>query len=171
MPQRWHEYIRLLREIRRLPRRCRLPDSLNPASLNSRPQRPSSLSAREKPAAQASREIERTSFAEQNAAKSISFAPMMRIRSYRAAQIRPFKESLMTTLLKTMAFTVSIAVLLSLPAKNAYAATPRECMEQYRECLATSPDPDNCADLYWLCRYGFYPAKSSHAAMMDNRRE
>jgi hypothetical protein len=74
----------------------------------------------------------------------------------------------MNTLLKTVVFTVSIAMLLSVPAKNANAATPRECMEQYRECLATSPDPDNCGDLYWLCRYGFFPVKSGHAAMMAN---
>lgn len=77
----------------------------------------------------------------------------------------------MTTLFKTSALVVGIALLLSLPASNANAGTHRECYAAYRECiLAGFPEVD-CETGYWLCRYGYLPVKSGRTAMIDNPRD
>ncbi len=72
--------------------------------------------------------------------------------------------------LKTAAFTISLGMLLSLPASNANAGTHRECYAAYRQCILAGFPEIECEDGYWLCRYGYLPAKSGRVAMIDSHR-
>ena len=77
----------------------------------------------------------------------------------------------MNTLLKTAALTISIAILMTVPANNANAGTRRECDAAYRECILSGYPEVDCENGYWICRYGYIPAKGGRIAMMNNIRD
>lgn len=68
----------------------------------------------------------------------------------------------MNTMLKATVGTLGIALLLGMSSGSAIAAGyGSDCGTEWRECRAAGIDPDICMDAYWLCRYGYLPAKSA----------
>lgn len=75
----------------------------------------------------------------------------------------------MKTILKTVAGTLGVALLLGMSPGNAVAAYSN-CGTEYRNCLAAGIDPDTCMDAFWLCRFGYLPAKSAMHMIPSDRR-
>lgn len=76
----------------------------------------------------------------------------------------------MNTILKAAVGTLGVAILLGMSPGNAAAAYSNQCGTEYRDCLAAGIDPDTCMDAYWLCRFGYLPAKSTIQTIPGDRR-
>ncbi len=76
----------------------------------------------------------------------------------------------MKTILRTAVGTLGVALLLGMSPGNAAAAYGYQCGTEYRNCLAAGIDPDTCMDAYWLCRFGYLPAKSATQMIASDRR-
>ncbi len=76
----------------------------------------------------------------------------------------------MKTTLKSTVATLVTGLLLAVSSGNAAAADPYGCAAEFRACLAAGIDGDICRDGYWLCQYGYLPAKSAAQMIPGDRR-
>ena len=67
----------------------------------------------------------------------------------------------MPLVIKTSLLIAAIGALFAMLPQQARAGDPYLCRQELQACLAAGYDPDFCRDNYYLCRYGYIPARSA----------
>lgn len=76
----------------------------------------------------------------------------------------------MKTTLKTGIFSAVLALLVSMPSGNANAGAG-VCWRQYLDCIAAGIDETQCETGYYICRYGYIPAKPAAIPLVPHQRD